>query len=126
MTGISLQTLDVANKRFELLREAVPNIRRLAVMADATYSATMLEMGTVQALAHKFGIDAIPLEIRRTEDIEPAFARLKTEEADALYVVINELLNANRLLIVTSAEAAKLPAIYGTLDWVRSGGLMSD
>ena len=125
MTGISLQTLDVANKRFELLREAVPNIRRLAVMADATYSATMLEMGTVQALAHKFGIDAIPLEIRRTEDIEPAFARLKTEEADALYVVINELLNANRLLIVTSAEAAKLPAIYGTLDWVRSGGLMS-
>ncbi len=47
----------------------------------------------------------------RTEDIESAFARLKTEQADALYVVIDELLNANRLLIVRSAEAAKLPIV---------------
>jgi putative ABC transport system substrate-binding protein len=125
VTGISLQNLDLANKRFELLREVVPNIQRLAMMADATYDATMLEMNTVQELARKFGINPIPFGIRRTEDIESAFAKLKTEQADALYVVINELLNANRLLIVTSAQAARLPAIYGTRDWVRSGGLMS-
>lgn len=124
MTGISLQTLDVANKRFELLREAVPNMRRLAVMA-ATGAESMLEMSTVQALARKFGIDPIPLEIKRTEDIESAFARLKNEQADALYVVIHVLLNANRLLVVTSAEKARLPSIYGTRDWVMSGGLMS-
>jgi len=92
VTGISLQNLDLANKRFELLREVVPSIRRLAMMADATYDATMLEMNTVQALARKFDIDPIPFEIKRTEDIESAFARLKTEQADALYVVINELL----------------------------------
>jgi putative tryptophan/tyrosine transport system substrate-binding protein len=125
VTGISLQNLDLANKRFELLREVVPSIRRLGMMADATDDATMLEMNTVQALARKFGIDPIPFGIRRTEDIVSAFARLKTEQADALYVVINELLNANRLLIVTSAEAARLPAIYGTRDWVQSGGLTS-
>ena len=94
-------------------------------MADANTFPTMLELNTVQALARKFGIDPIPLEIRRTEDIVSAFVRLKTEQADALYVVINELLNANRLLIVRSAKAARLPAIYGTHDWVRSGGLMS-
>src|SRR5262249_7644306 len=125
VTGISLQNLDLANKRFELLREVLPSIRRLAMMADATYDATMLEMKTVDALARDFGIDPIPFEISRTEDIESAFAKLKTEQADALYVVINELLNANRLLIVTSAQAVRLPAIYGTRDWVRSGGLIS-
>jgi putative ABC transport system substrate-binding protein len=81
MTGISLQTLDAVNKRFELLREAVPNIHRLAIMADATYAQTMLEMNTVEALARKFGIDSVPLEIRRAEDIEPAFAKLKSEQA---------------------------------------------
>ena len=97
-------------------------IRRLAIMADANVTPTMLEMNTVQALAHKFEIEPIPLEIRRTDDIESAFARLKTDQADALYVVINELLNANRLLIVRSAEAAKIPAIYGTHDWVRFRG----
>jgi ABC-type uncharacterized transport system substrate-binding protein len=64
-------------------------------------------MNTIQELAHKFGIEAVPLEIRRTEEIESAFAKLKTEQADALYVVIDSLLNTNRLLIVRSAEAAK-------------------
>jgi putative tryptophan/tyrosine transport system substrate-binding protein len=84
MTGISLQTLDAANKRFELLREVVPNVRRLAIMADAVDPQTTLERNTVRALANKFGIDAVPLEIRRTEDIPPAFGRLKSEQADAL------------------------------------------
>jgi putative ABC transport system substrate-binding protein len=125
VTGISLQTLDLANKRFEFFREAVVNVQRLAIMADATFTQAMLELNTVRELAHRFGIETILLEIRRTEDIEPAFARARAEKANALYVVINELLNANRLLIVTSAEAAKLPSIYGTHDWVRSGGLMS-
>jgi putative tryptophan/tyrosine transport system substrate-binding protein len=84
MTGISLQTLDLANKRFELLRETVPNIHRLAVMANANIAPTTLEMNTVQELARKFEIDPIPLEIRRAEDIESAFAKLKTEQVDAL------------------------------------------
>ena len=82
-------------------------------------------MSTVQGFARKFGIDALPFEIRRTEDIESAFAALKPDKADALYVVINELLNANRMLVVTSAETARLPSIYGTRDWVQSGGLIS-
>ena len=124
LTGISLQTLDLANKRFEILREAVLSMRRLAVMANANIAPTTLEMETVQGLARKFGIDAVPLEIRRSEDIESAFARLQTEQVDALYVVIDALLNTNRLLIVRSAQAAKLPAIYGTHDWVHYRGAL--
>ena len=125
ITGITLQTLDIANKRFELLREIVPSTRRLVIMANANLVPTMLEMNTVQELARKFAIDSVPFEIKRTENIEPAFAGLKSAQADALYVVIDALLNSNRLLIVTSAQAAKVPAIYGTRDWVQSGGLMS-
>jgi putative ABC transport system substrate-binding protein len=125
VTGTSLQTLDLAGKRFELFREAIPNLPRLAIMADASFPQAMLEMGAVQELARKFGIEVILLEIRRTEDIAPAFDKLKAEKTDALYVVINELLNANRLHIVTSAQTAKLPTIFGTRDWVLSGGLMS-
>ena len=124
-TGISLQALDSANKRYELLFEAVPAIRRLALMADANFAQSMFELQSIQALANKSGVATIPLEIRRTEDIRPALDRATAEGADALYVVINELLNANRLLIVDAARAAKLPSIYGTHDWVRSGGLMS-
>jgi len=111
ITGITLQTLDIANKRFELLREIVPSMRRLAIMANANLVPTMLEMNSVQELARKFAIDSVPFEIRRTEDIEPAFAGLKSAPTDALYVVIDALLNSNRLLIVASAQAAKVPAI---------------
>ena len=125
VTGTSLQTLDLAGKRLELFREAIPNVRRLAIMADASFPQAMLEMGAVKELARKFGIDVIPVEIRGTEDIAPAFDKLRAEKTDALYVVINELLNANRLRIVTSAQTAKLPTIFGTRDWVLSGGLMS-
>lgn len=55
----------------------------------------------------------------------PAFDTLRAKKMDALYVAINELLNANRLRIVTSAQAAKLPTILGTRDWAGSGGLRS-
>jgi putative ABC transport system substrate-binding protein len=103
----------------------VPNIRRLAIMADASFAQSIFEMQSIQRLANKFGIDCIALEIRRTEDIRPAFDRATAESTDALYVVINELLNANRFLIVDAARSAKLPSIYGTHDWVRSGGLLS-
>jgi len=78
ITGISLQNLDLANKRFELLREVAPNIHRLAIMANANNAAfpPMREMNTVIAPARKFEIDPIPLEIRRTEDIESASPNL--------------------------------------------------
>jgi ABC-type uncharacterized transport system substrate-binding protein len=124
-TGISLQTLDLASKRFELLLETVTNLQRLGIMADASFPQAMLEMATVQELARKFAIEVLPLEIRRTEDIVSAFEKMNVDKTEALYVVINELLNANRMLIVTSAETAKKPAIFGTRDWVLSGGLMS-
>lgn len=125
VTGISLQTLDLANKRFELFREAAPGFRRLAIMADANFDQALLELNAVKQIASNRNIETLPLEVRRSEDIAPAFERARSQEADALYVVINELLNANRATIVNSAEAARLPSIYGTRDWVRSGGLMS-
>jgi putative tryptophan/tyrosine transport system substrate-binding protein len=80
ITGISLQNLDLANKRFELLREVVPSIRRLAIMANANNATfpPMREMNTVITLARKFEIDPIPLEIRRTEDIESASGTKRT------------------------------------------------
>jgi putative ABC transport system substrate-binding protein len=125
VTGMSLQTLDLAAKRFELLREVVPNLHRLAIMADASFPQALLEMDAVQALARKVEVETLPLKIRKTEDIAPAYDKIKADKCDALYVEINELLNANRLLIVNSALDARLPSIFGTRDWTMSGGLMS-
>ena len=85
VTGLSIQSTDLAGKRLELLREVVPGLRRLAIMANVGYPAAVLEMGEVQAAARTLGLEVATLEIRRAEDIAPAFEALKGR-ADALYV----------------------------------------
>ena len=84
----------------------------------------VLEMGEVQAAARTLGLEVAPLEIRRAEDIAPAFEALKAQ-ADALYVVADALVAANRTRIITFALGARLPTIFNTRDYVQAGGLMS-
>ena len=126
VTGLSQQSTELAGKRLELLREVVPGLRRLAIMVDVGYpgAATVQEMGEVQAAARALGVDVAPLEIRRAADIASAFEALRLR-ADALYVVGDALVNANRTRIITFALGARLPAIFYSRDFVQAGALMS-
>jgi putative ABC transport system substrate-binding protein len=94
VTGLSNQQTDLAGKRLELLREVVPGLRGTA------------------------------LEIRRPEDIAPAFDALKGR-AEALYVCGDTLTATNRIRINTLAVAARLPTMHGGWEFVEAGGLMS-
>jgi ABC-type uncharacterized transport system substrate-binding protein len=124
VTGLSTVATDLAGKRLELLRMAVPGFRRLATIGNVGNSLAVLEMKEVQAAAARFGLEAAALEIRRAEDITPAFEALKGG-ADALYVVADPLVNTNRARIHTLAMGARLPAIYNAKEHVEAGGLMS-
>jgi putative ABC transport system substrate-binding protein len=124
ITGLSLQQTDVASKRVELLREAVPALRHLAIMANVDNVNALRELGEVQAAAGAFGLAATTSEIRRAEDIVPAFEALKGR-ADAIYVVAEPLVFTNRARIHTLAMAGRLPAIYNSREYIEMGGLMS-
>jgi putative ABC transport system substrate-binding protein len=124
VTGLSAQATDSAAKRLELLREVVPDLRRLAILGDAGNPQGVLEMGEVQAAARGLGIEVAPLEIRRAEDITPAFDALKGR-ADALYVVTGPLVTTNRIHINILALGARLPTMHGIRGNVEAGGLMS-
>jgi putative ABC transport system substrate-binding protein len=124
VTGLSLQQKDVAGKRVGLLHEMLPNLHRVAILADAGYPADALEMGEVEATARPLGIEITRLAIRRADDIAPAFEALKSG-ADALYVCTDALTATNRLLISTLAGAARLPTISGAREDVEVGSLMS-
>jgi putative tryptophan/tyrosine transport system substrate-binding protein len=124
-TGLSLLSPDLAGKRLGLLREAVPNVRRLAVMANVGYAASAAEMSEVRAMAGKIGLDMVAMDIRRSEDIEPAFTAVKGQ-ADALYVCGSDaLINTNRARINTLALAARLPTMHSERQYVEAGGLLS-
>lgn len=124
LTGLSIQAPDLTGKRFELLREIAPGAHRLAVMANAGNPTDMMQIGEAQAAARSLGLEFIPAEIRRLEDIGPAFDALKGR-ADALYVSGDPLMVTNRIRINTLALAARLPTICNAREFIEAGGLMS-
>jgi putative ABC transport system substrate-binding protein len=124
VTGLSVLTPDLAGKRLELLREVVPGLRRLAFLGNVGNPITALEMGEVQTAARTLGLHLVTLEIRRAEDIVPAFETLKSD-AQALCVAGDPLVLANRVRINTLALVARLPAFYNERAYVEAGGLMS-
>jgi putative ABC transport system substrate-binding protein len=124
VTGLALQSPELAGKRLELLRDVVPHLRRIAIMANIGYRQAVLEMEDLEAAARKLGIEVTRLEIRRVEDIAPAFESLKAQ-ADALYVVSEALVGANRALVIKHAFSAQLPTMFNQRGFVEAGGLMS-
>jgi putative ABC transport system substrate-binding protein len=124
VTGLSLTSPDLAGKRLELLREAMPGLRRLAIMANADYPPSMRELEEVETAARALSIETIALKIQQGADIAPAFDALNGR-AQALYVVGEPLTSANRIRINSFALAARLPTIVLGRDIVETGGLMS-
>jgi putative tryptophan/tyrosine transport system substrate-binding protein len=124
VTGLSTFATDLAVKRLEILRDILPGLGRLAVMANVSAPGAALQMHEFHAAARPLGLEVVPLEIRRTEDIAPALESLKGR-ADALYVADDPLASLNRVRINTFALVARLPTIYVQREYVEAGGLMS-
>ena len=124
ITGLAMQSTDLVGKRLALLREFIPDLRRLAIMANVEYPFAALEMAEAQTAVRTLGLDAAIFEIRRAEDIAPAFEALKNR-ADALYVIGDALVFTHRIQINTLALTARLPTIHVLRESVEAGGLIS-
>jgi len=124
VTGLSLQSNDLAGKRLEILREIIPGLHWLAFLADASNPNTVVEAGELQAAARALGFNVELSIIRRAEDIASAIEALKGQ-VDALYAQSTPLINTNRLRINTLALGARLPATSGFREFAEAAGLMS-
>jgi putative ABC transport system substrate-binding protein len=124
VTGLSLQQTDMAAKRLELLREIVPGLRRLAILANVGNAGAVLDMQEVETTARNLGLDPIIMQIRRAEDIAPAFDGLKGR-AEALYVADDPLTQTQQSRINTLALSAHLPTAHAFSEMVETGALMS-
>jgi putative ABC transport system substrate-binding protein len=124
ITGLSSQTPDTASKRLELLRDIVPGLRRLAIVSDLDNPYVKLDVSQTQQAAGTLGVEVATFNIRRGEDIAPAFDALKGR-AEALYIPPVPVAFVNRIRINTLALAARLPTVHGVREYVEAGGLMS-
>jgi len=124
VTGLSNLQADLAGKKIELLREVVPSLRHLAVLANVGNPQTVLDMGEAQTAASKLGLQVTASGIRRPADLAPAFDAIKGR-ADALYVVGDAFQVTQRVRINTLALGLHLPTMLTNREDVEVAGLMS-
>lgn len=124
VTGLSVQSSELGSKRLELLRELLPGLQRLAIMANPGYRAAAVEMEEMQSLARTLGIEGTPLEIRGAEDLAPAIEKAK-DRADAIYVCADSFADANGRHIIDLARSARIPTMHHERYYVDRGALIS-
>jgi putative tryptophan/tyrosine transport system substrate-binding protein len=123
VTGLTIQPGELSSKRLELLRDIVPNVRRLTALMN-THVVGAQEAVAIRTASAKLNIDANILDVQTAEDIEAAMATL-AGQTDALYVYSEPLTNANKDKIIKAANTAKIPTIFGFREFVVAGGLIS-
>jgi ABC-type uncharacterized transport system substrate-binding protein len=124
VTGLSVQSTDLTGKRLELLRDLLPRLSRLAILTNIGNPVHILQRDEVRTMARTLGVEVVTLEIRRAQDIPPAFELLK-DGADALYIPQDALFISELNRINTLALSARLPTMLGSGENVEAGGLMS-
>jgi ABC-type uncharacterized transport system substrate-binding protein len=124
LTGLTVQPGDLNGKRLQLLREIIPNARRVAALVNIANLGAPQEVIGIRAAAASLNIDVEILEIRTADDIDRVLGALNGR-IDALYVFSEPLTNANRYQIIKAATTAKIPTIFGFREFVDAGGLIS-
>lgn len=126
VTGSTSQVPELGSKQVELLKELVPGLARLGVLANPTNSGTPLALANVNAAARRFGVTVIVAEVTRAEDFDGALRLLGNARPDALLVMIEPIIFLNRARVLEFAARNRIPASYDVgREVVREGGLVS-
>src|SRR5215831_6892042 len=133
ITGLTNLTSELVGKRLELLKEAIPPLSRVAVLwtpcweclPGNTPSNASAIWRRAEVAAQSLGVQLRATEIREREDLEPVFAAIKRERAEALLMLRNPLVNDLTKKIANLAVGSRLPAIYDDKRFPELGGLMS-
>lgn len=123
ITGLTNMSTELAGKRLELLKEAVPKSSRVAVLTDPTRPRAA-DVQEIQEAGHALGVQVKPLAVQSVNEFEDAFRSASTGRADALMIISGALFNAHRPRFIELATKSRLPAMYTDQEYVHAGGLM--
>ena len=125
MTGLASIQTDLGGKRVELLKEILPQLSRLAVLANRDVPGYGVQMKEVEVAAQTIGLQLQVEDIRGPNDLEKAFSAITKGRAGALLGLTNPTFNILRSRIAELAVKSRLPTMYGDRAFVDSGGLIS-
>ncbi len=125
ITGQSTLALGVMGKQLELLKETVPGLTRVAILAIAGSRGHSQLIRKAKEAAPTLNLDIVPIRVSAAADIAPGFARMKAERVDGIVVLRNGLFVHLRGNITARARQAGLPSLYGHREEAEAGGLMA-
>jgi putative ABC transport system substrate-binding protein len=123
-TGISILATELDGKRQEILTEAVPGLRRIAVLADSKITA-LPQLKALQEAARERGVDLSIHQITRPEEIAAAIDAAKASDVAALNVLASPVLARSRPIIMQRVAALRLPTIYQWPEAAEEGGFVA-
>jgi len=127
MTGLTSTHTELSAKRVQLLKEAFPTTRRIAVLYFLAPSGAGVaeQLAETERAAKILGVEIVTEESPQMEDFERAFASIRKQRPDALIVIENPIFFTNRMRLTELAASLRIPAIYNVSEYVHAGGLMS-
>jgi putative tryptophan/tyrosine transport system substrate-binding protein len=125
VTGVTLYGTELSAKRIELFREAVPRIKRLACLANANSTYTLVLWQEAEPAARALGLEPVLFQLQELGDLPATFREMEGKEANGLIVFSDALFNSARRQIIALAAEHNLPAMYEGQEFVEDGGLIS-
>ena len=125
LTGLTSLSSDLQAKRVQLLHECVPQAKRIAALINMGNPTYLPRWRETLNTARELGLSVVQLDVRRREDLEPAFQQAKREGVQAILVSADGLMQRHRKLITELAATYKMPALYFANEFVEAGGLFA-
>jgi putative ABC transport system substrate-binding protein len=125
MTGMTFMATQLCAKRVELLKELLPEAKRIALLSNPEHAGELIEYRVTEDSARRLGAEVTRYLVHTAQDLAPAFKAIRSAKADATLVFPDSLTLNRRQEIAELAAAAKMPCMYGWTEFVDAGGLVS-
>ena len=125
VTGVTLYSVELSKKRLEVLREAIPTVKRVGVLGNANNLYNRLQWEDTEPAAGPLGLELRPIFANGVADLEAVFSNLGKERLDALVLLSDATFNAERHRIARLADALRIPTMHDAREFVEAGGLIS-
>lgn len=125
ITGVSMVLTELAAKGLEILKQAVPNARRIGILSNPTTPSHVKVVDEIEVAGKALGIQLLMTPVRTVADFDGAFSTMKREQADGFLVPSSPLTNSQPAPLAELGLRYRLPGMFGNKDNVKAGGLMS-
>jgi len=125
ITGLSVLMTELVTKQLEIMKQALPRMKRIGALAVSTAPSTRPALHAVEAAAEKLEVQVVTASVRAPEDFDRAFGTMARERVNGFVAVASPLLRSHRVVLAELSLKHRLPGIFGPKEHVEAGGLMS-